>query len=235
MWQEDMSKKVIFFSVLFLGVIYFLFALQVDNNITESDRIAIETLDVEDVCNHTNETFSREIDCISKIQSAVQSIGKKKCAGKLDIIEPSEFIKRGYGCCFDRSRFIEKAANYYGFKTRHVFLIKPTLDLSLTNILPLGQESHATSEVLTSKGWLGVDPNESFTLLDEQQVPHTYETYLKSPYLKSILNLRSTIAPVDFYMGSLDIIYGLYSRHGFFHGVKLPGPEFVYSEIKYNF
>lgn len=37
--------------------------------------------------------------------------------------------------------------------------------LSITNILPLAQSSHAVSEIHTSKGWLGVDSLEPFMLL----------------------------------------------------------------------
>ncbi|MEZ5839472.1 MAG: hypothetical protein R3D02_03245 [Hyphomicrobiales bacterium] len=41
--------------------------------------------------------------------------------------------------------------------------------------------------------------------------------------------------PHTFFSGRPDVIYGLYSRHGMFHGAKLPGPEFVYSELLENF
>jgi hypothetical protein len=44
----------------------------------------------------------------------------------------------------------------------------------------------------------------------------------------------SVIEPKHFYDKKLLVIYGLYSRHGMFHGMNLPGPEFNQSELKYN-
>jgi len=32
-----------------------------------------------------------------------------------------------------------------------------------------------------------------------------------------------------------DIIYGMYSRHGYSFSPNLPGPEFALKELKYNF
>ncbi|WP_453972775.1 transglutaminase domain-containing protein [Amorphus sp. MBR-141] len=208
---------------------YAAFALSVDNRLTEDDIEAIKTLGIERDCEEIGGKFDKEIACLKSVQHAVQSIGSTECASKSDLIEPAEFLERNHGCCFDRARFIEKAARYFGFQTRHVFLIAPSHGFSITNALPLGQNSHATSEVLTSRGWLGVDSNEPFILLNADANPMTYREAVSSEQGLRIME------PKEFFSQGLDIVYGLYSRHGFFHGKNLPGPEFVLSELMHNF
>lgn len=155
-------------------------------------------------------------------------MGGKNVTPTSDTIEPSEFLQRNFGCCFDRARFIEKASRHYGFETRHVFLIQPYEGLSITNFLPLGQSSHATSEVYTSRGWLGVDSNEPFILLSKGGSPTTYGNAINN------LDSFPLMSPRNFFVSELDVIYGLYSRHGNFHGKNFPGPEYVFSEILLN-
>lgn len=207
---------------------YVSLALSVDNSITSEDEQAIRGLEVEAVCENIIGSYEKEIECLFAIQSAVQSIGENKCAAANDIIEPSEFLQRNFGCCFDRARFIEKASRYFGFETRHIFLIQPYQELSITNLLPLKQSSHASSEIYTSRGWLGVDSNEPFLLLLESGSPSTYRNAINN------LDGFPLMAPRDFYVVELDVIYGLYSRHGNFHGKNFPGPEYVYSELLWN-
>ena len=223
-------KKTIILSSFCISLvfIYVFFGLRVDNSITDEDQQAISTLGLDKLCAKQNHDFSSEMACIEAIQIKVQEIGELRCASKDATIEPKEFIERNYGCCFDRARFIEKAARYYGFKSRHVFLIQPKL-ISLTNILPLGQTSHAASEILTSRGWMGVDSNEQFILVDEKGAPLTYSAALFNDYALAIMKSK------DLYTPDLDIIYGLYSRHGSYHGRDIPGPEFVFSELLQNF
>ena len=75
------------------------------------------------MCENISGYYNKEVECLLAIQASVQSIGEVKCAIDSDIVEPSDFLRRNYGCCFDRARFIEKASRYFGFETRHVFLI----------------------------------------------------------------------------------------------------------------
>jgi len=218
---------LLFIFVLF-GSAYGFLGLSVDNTITESDARAISTLNVQDLCSAVHGDYAKELSCLIAIQRAVQSIGDKRCASKADLIEPMEFIKRNYGCCFDRARFIEKSARLYEFQTRHIYLIKEKFNF-LANVLPLGQLTHATTEVLTSKGWIGVDSNEPFVLTDESGNPLTYADSLVNSYALAMME------PKEFYTSNIDLIYGLYSRHGSFHGLNIPGPEFVFSELLHNF
>ena len=209
-------------------LIYALLALTVDNQITLDDEQAIQTLGVDDKCVNSIGPYEAEVQCLISIQAAVQAIGEKTCALASDLIEPSEFLRRNYGCCVDRARFIEKAARYYGYETRHIALIQPKYSYSLTNLLPLNQSSHATSEILTVNGWLGVDSNEPFVLIGADNSPETYRDAINN------LEKFPKMAPQEFYQERTDVIYGLYSRQGNFYGMNFPGPEFVYSELKWN-
>lgn len=226
-----MNKRVVFFTLFLITIcvsFYVSYALSVNNSITSEDEKAIKSLELELLCENISSSYEKEVECLLAIQASVQSIGEERCAVASDIIEPSEFLRRNYGCCFDRARFIEKASRYFGFETRHVFLIQPYEGLSISNFLPLRQSSHATSEILTSKGWLGVDSNKPFILLSESGAPTTYRNAINN------INAFPLMAPRSFYTKELDVIYGLYSRHGNFHGKNFPGPEYVFSELLWN-
>ena len=210
------------------SLIYALLALTVDNQITLDDEQAIQSLGVDDKCVNSIGSYEAEVQCLISIQAAVQAIGEQRCGPASDLIEPSEFLRRNYGCCVDKARFIEKAARYYGYETRHIFLIQPKYSYSLTNFLPLNQASHATSEILTVNGWLGVDSNEPFVLIGADNSPETYRDAIDN------LEKFPKMVPQEFFQERTDVIYGLYSRHGNFHGMNFPGPEFVYSELKWN-
>ena len=138
-----------------------------------------------------------------------------------------EVLKRGFACCFERARFIDKASRYFRFETRHVFLIQPFKGLSVTNFMSLRQVTHASSEIYTSRGWIGVDSNDLFMLLSESGLP--------SSYTNAIYNLDAfTMLAGKFYNVELNVIYGLYSRYGNFFGKNFPGPEYVFKELLWN-
>ncbi len=215
-------------ALVLVGLLYVGVGLRVDNAITDDDRTAIATLDVDDECTeHTS--FEAEFACIEAVQIAVQAIGEKRCPRRGVNVEPLDFMARNHGCCYDRARFIEKALRHYGFETRHLALIQPYRGISLLDFVPLGQSSHATTEVLTSRGWLGVDSNWPLILIDDAGTTFTYRDAIASEYF------RDSWVPQWFYRGELDYFYGLYSRHGFAFGIDAPGPEWAFSEVRHNF
>lgn len=222
-------RITLFLLVILIHVIYFGIFLNVESNLSLEDTQAISNLNANKACTRAIGDFESEINCILAIQRSVQEIGIARCASYFETVEPKEFLARGYGCCTDRSRFIEKAARYYGFETRHVFMIERLYGANLSIFLPLRQPSHAASEIKTSRGWLGVDSNESFMLMDQTGRVSTYREALASG--RSKFPMR----PQSFFDKDLIIIYGLYSRHGFFHGWNFPGPEISWREFLYNF
>jgi hypothetical protein len=46
--------------------------------------------------------------------------------------------------------------------------------------------------------------------------------------------ISDVIEPKGFYDRDILVIYGLYSRHGIFHGMNFPGLEFNPGELKHN-
>ena len=208
---------------------YIAFGLRISNSLTIDDHVAIGSLQIGNDCGLTFNEFEDELKCIRKIQLEVQRIGELKCANRSDTIEPIDYIDRSYGCCSARARFIEKTLRSVGFETRRVFLIKPYRGISVSNLFPLAQSSHSSSEVLTSRGWMGVDSNYPQILLDAENLPYSYKEGLSDQALKA------TMTPSNIFIGEIDVIYGLYSRHGFSYGVKIPGPEFDFNEILWNF
>jgi len=203
-------------------------ALVVDQALTTDDIRAIDQLDVAVACGDAQRRYDDQLACIAAIQAAVLAIGEPHCAPRGMSIEPADFIARGYGCCYDRARFIEKAARHYGFETRHLFLIDEGAHIAKSMATP-GHPSHAATEILTARGWLGVDSVTPLILLDDERNPMTYVDAIASRIF--VDHDESWIL----HGHDWRIIIGLYSRHGFFHGPNLPGPEFDLAELSQNF
>ena len=137
-----------------------------------------------------------------------------------------KIFKENRACCFDRSRITEQSLQYYGFKVRHIFLLNQ--ESNFLDILKPGIPSHATTEVLTSKGWLGVDSNQPFILLSKNQMPYTYEKAISSGLIKNYSDL-------DFYKYPNFQFIGLYSRKGNFFLTIFPFmPEINYFDFLSN-
>lgn len=174
------TKKfsTIFVALLTAFVFYLFFAGHVSKNITAADVEAIEKLSAQTSCAKVS-SFSDEISCVKAIQTSIRAlVPNNRCAGRGTTIEPLDFITRSFGCCYDRARFTEKALKYYGFETRHVAIY----DISKYGLLGFfipGISSHATSEVLTTKGWMGVDSNEPFILLTKSNEVLTFKNFKK--------------------------------------------------------
>lgn len=217
--------------LLLLGLIYVVLAGSVSKERTPRDLKAIATLKAEAQCADLK-TYEQQLRCIRFVQRAVQtSVPDMRCAENGEPIEPMDFLERGYGCCFDRARFMSKAFENFGLRTRHVALHDRSRFGLLAYAVP-GVASHASTEVLTEKGWMGVDSNEPFILQTRDGRPVTYAQLFDLPRDK----LAQQPLPADLYDLPMLVTYGLYSRHGRFHGPDLPAPEINYPEfIRYNF
>lgn len=220
------SITLLFFAL----VVSVLFSGHIDKSVNHLDRDAIEKLGIEEQCSYLTD-FEKETTCIKAIQDSIRRLVTDfTCAARGVLIEPYQFIKRGYGCCYDRARFTEKALMHFGFKTRHVAIYDGDA-YGLWGLLVPRINSHATTEVKTSRGWLGVDSNEPFLLITESGDVLTYRNF-KSRRAE----IRDPVAPDDFYGRDLIVVYGLYSRNGKFHSLNnpIPVPEFDLRELAYN-
>lgn len=79
--------------------------------------------------------------------------------------EPSDLVKRREGLCFDRSRTLDKAFEFIGLPSRHVYLLYRQDRGFLSALFHYGQASHAVTEVKTSKGWMFIDSNTEWIAL----------------------------------------------------------------------
>jgi len=226
-----MKKQLIIIATTATFSTYLVIAGSIDNTLTKQDKNSIEELGPITQCKNIA-TFEAEISCISAVQQSIRILLPKNRCPKIDStlrVEPQNFIERGYGCCYDRARFTEKALNYHGLKTRHV-AIHAKGPFGIPGTIMPRTASHATTEVLTQRGWMGVDSNEPFILLTRAGQPVTFKNYKEH-----LGEFQQAPQPANFYQHDLSVVYGLYSRHGMFHGLPLPSPEFNIFELAYNF
>ena len=223
-----MNKKInIFLGLIFITAFSYIYSsIDVTKTISEEDKEITKLLKVDHECSMIN-SFQQEINCIKSIQeSQLSLIEGTSCRGKFINLGSIEVINLNTACCFDRSRIIEQALQIYGFKVRHVHLNDASK--GFFNIAVPGSSSHAASEVLTSKGWLGVDSNEPFILLDENNYPNTYAKAISN----GLIDFHS-----EWYLYNKPLTYiiGLYSRNGTFFEPYLPFiPELNFSDFLGN-
>ncbi len=228
-------KKVpkLFLSLLAISIaLYSYVSIRVTKAITQDDYEIAKLLNIDKNCSDLN-TYEKEITCVKSIQEAqLNLIEDRKCRGKFINLGSLEVINKNTACCFDRARITQQALQIYKFKVRHVFLAH-TGNRGYFNLLAPGSPSHAVTEVLTFRGWLGVDSNEPFILLDQDNLPNTYEQAIHNGLIDSLSN--SNFAD-SFYKKPLVYVIGLYSRNGTFFEPYLPYiPEINFNDFFGNF
>ena len=138
------NLKILKISLLTFISLYAFFSIRVHKRLNKVDIDLINLLDVKSECGEI-ENFSQEISCIKNVQSKQFSLVKgTECRGRFVEAGSLDFVKSGTGCCWDRSRLIEKTLQYYGFKVRHVHL-NHTNNRGILNILIPNTSSHAVS------------------------------------------------------------------------------------------
>ena len=205
---------------------------QVETDLTSEDVAAIRSLSIGNHC-ASLQSYEDEVACVAAVQGAhLDRLPNLTCAhvwGGLSH-EPAAFLERGHGCCYDRSRLIEKALTYYGLKVRHLSLHRR--NGSLLTYVRSGA-SHSTSEVLTQRGWMLVDSNSRFLARTTAGLP------LDAGALRETLlrgNAKLLSAPThDYFGGDYYIFYGLYSRHGGFYEPFVPLPDIAWRMVPANF
>ena len=222
-----MKKLKLFLGITLLGAFYYIFSsIGVSKSVSKDDKEITKLLKVDKDCSKIN-SYEKEIKCIKSVQeSQLNLIKGTDCRGKYINLGSKEVINLNTACCFDRSRITEQALQIYGFKVRHVHL-NQTENRGYFNLLVPGSSSHAVTEVLTSRGWLGVDSNEPLILLDQDNLPNTYEQAIHNGLIDSLS--ASNLAD-SFYKKPLVYVIGLYSRNGTFFEPYLP----YIPEINFN-
>ncbi|MFP4598964.1 MAG: hypothetical protein ACLFVJ_11975 [Persicimonas sp.] len=212
------------------------FATEVDTSLTAADREAIEALDLDDACADVD-GFDDEIQCIRTLQDKLLEFSSDLTCTDVgpDVArEPTAFLERGYGCCFDRSRFIEKALSHYGFEVRHVAIHQLEKPFPIGYLEP-GIRSHAFSEVRTERGWMLVESLAAFVGLDKNGRVYTAPEFKEAMAESEDFSSRfDTPIPGDLKL-DYHTAYGLYSRHGKFYPPYLPLPDIKWSQFMANF
>ena len=219
----------LFFSLLAISISFYSYAsIRVTKAITQDDHEITKLFNIDKECSNLN-TYEKEIICIKSIQEAqLNLIEDTKCRGRFINLGSIEVINKNTACCFDRARITEQALQIYGFKVRHVHL-NQTENRGYFNIFGPGSTTHAVTEVLTSRGWLGVDSNEPFILLDQDNLPNTYEQAIHN----GVVDILTENA---FYKKPMIYMIGLYSRNGTFFEPYLPYiPEINFNDFFGNF
>lgn len=210
---KSKRKNLLFFILTSISPYVFL-SINVNKSLNKDAIEIAKLLDVDKQCSNLN-SFDREIECIKNIQRSQFNLVKgTDCRGKFINLGSKQVLSENTACCFDRSRIIEQSLQFYGFKVRHVFLIQSS-NLGLLTIVLKKSYSHAATEVLTSKGWLGVDSNEPFILIDKNKLPNTYPEAISN-------GLLSKLTDNIFYKKPIIYIIDLYSRNGTFFEPYIP-------------
>jgi len=228
-------KKYIFISLSLIFLFLVLFLSRVDNSITNEDKEYIKSITGLEKKSANLLSYSEQLELIKLIQKSVLIVAAPSIGiEKRNTREPKDLFLHKAGLCFDRSRVIEKILRYYGFKTRHIsiYSTKKTGSILKSLITP-GIDSHALSEVKTSKGWLVVDSNAEWVALDNKNQPISISEIIKNK--KNVNQRLLNDFPSFIYNENFFVIYGLYSRHGMYYPPYNIIPDINYSEFVYNF
>ena len=233
------NKRSIKFSTLAISIILLVLFLsynEVDNSITEEDKVFI-TKYLENISPlKSNRRYKEELEFITKTQSSVLKVAPYNEGIPFNAErEPKDVYLASKGLCYDRSRVIEKILAFSGFDTRHISIYStkntnsPFRSLSTPNI-----SSHAITEVLTQRGWLVVDSNDQWLSIDTQGNPVSIAKIKLSAEGSGEISWRQK-APNKIYKEPFVFIYGLYSRHGKFYPPYTFVPDVNYKELIQNF
>ena len=147
--------------------------------------------------------------------------------------EPKDIYELKYGLCYDRSRVIEKVLAWLGFQTRHVSVYSTKKLPWFWALLKPQVDSHAVTEVRTSKGWMVVDSNKRWIGLDASRDAVSLSELQSGGVNTWAPEARDSIHPI--FTHSFIQIRGLYSRHGYFYPPYTPVPDYDVRQLVDNF
>lgn len=178
--------------------------------------------------------FEAEVRAVVAVQDAVlKAAPDDRAIPFAHEREPKDIFELKHGLCFDRSRVIEKLLTWLGYEARHV-AVYSTKELSWFRALLQPQvDSHAVTEVKTSKGWMVVDSNVRWVGLDAGRDAISLDELQDGRVREWAPESRDSIRGI--FIGPFVHIRGLYSRHGYFYAPYTPVPDFNVGELLENF
>lgn len=173
----------------------------------------------------TSLNYNQQLTLIRSVQYAVWARSPfGKGIAPYENREPAALLRAGQGSCFDISRTYDKAFNYLGLKTRHVYLLFKEERSFPDALLRYQQSSHAVTEVKTSKGWLFVDSNSPWIAVTTAGEPINADTVWK--------RIDEFDAPPPYLNEPWWAIRGMYSRKGHLYtSWAVPFPELNWSDF----
>lgn len=142
--------------------------------------------------------------------------------------EPMDLLKAQSGLCYDRSRTLDKMLKWLGFETRHVYILfadkgQPTSWANFFRYALTRSNSHAVTEVKTSRGWMLVGSNTGWISLtrDGQPVPAGQVHERRAEFDN----------PPEYVDVPLWAIRGMYSRKGQLYRPFILFPEFNWPDF----
>lgn len=142
--------------------------------------------------------------------------------------EPMDLLKAQAGLCYDRSRTLDKMLKWLGFETRHVYILfadkadSTSVVQFIIHALSYSQ-SHAVTEVKTSRGWMLVNSNSNRISLNREGQPVSAgQVYERRAEFYS---------PSEWVEFPLWAIRGMYSRKGQLYRPNFPFPEFNWPDF----
>lgn len=196
---------------------YFFFFGGVSTDLTDDDIHVFRDLHIQKLSETCG--IDDEIDIVREVQKKAFQIAPINIGIEANKSrEPIDLVANAHGLCYDRSRFIDKALKYSGFKTRHVYLLYSYGKPFIIAVMTKGQPSHAVTEVKTSGGWMVVDSNDRWISLTRSGQPVS----VKDVWIRFS---EFNDAPVS-YSKHYWAIPGMYSRKGHLYGMPVPVPEF---------
>lgn len=178
--------------------------------------------------------FEAEVRSIVAVQDAVLKAAPEDRAIPFSHErEPKDIYELKYGLCYDRSRVIEKVLAWLGFQTRHVSVYSTSEVSWLWALLKPQVDSHAVTEVRTSKGWMVIDSNKRWIGLDSNRDAISLAELQNGHFSNWAPESRDAIHPI--FTHSFVQIRGLYSRHGYFYPPYTPIPDYDVGQLVENF
>lgn len=217
--------RILFWSFLSLliGLIALGFMSNVNTDVSATDiSVFRTTLGLKNSPQIRN--YEQEIELIREIQSLIlrEAPGNEPIP-EFSSREPLDLLRIKSGLCYDRSRTLDKIFSWYGFQTRHVFILfskDPITGKSQSFwkvIFTKGANSHAVTEVKTSRGWVLVDSNSPWiSAASNGEVLNSDLIYQYTDRFDSI---------PEYFKEPYWAIRGLYSRRGQFYRPFIPFPE----------
>jgi hypothetical protein len=223
--QVKNFRKKIAFAMVF-GLAFFIalaFISNVSTEITRDDQDAFASIDVPFPIKPPTQslTFESQIKLIRALQSKVFEraplLADDAGIPLYEAREPKDLFRYRHGLCFDRSRTLDKLINYYGFETRHVYVLYKENRSFIGALFAYGHPSHAVTEVKTSKGWILVDSNNPWIAVTNTNEPiNTNQAQFHVDELSGI---------PDYFKKPYWVIVGLYSKRGQFYKPFIPFPQ----------